>query len=307
MKDENWGTANIPDLSGKVVLVTGASTGIGKENARALAAANASVILAVRSQQKGESAAEEIRRSYPSARLSVGILDLASLESVKTFAEGILSDFERLDVLINNAGVMMCPFAKSADGFEMQFATNHLGHFALTLRLLPLLEKTANSRVVVLSSLAHKQGKPDFGDLNWEKRKYSPGNAYCDSKLANMWFVQGLIENQKDRANSPLVTVAHPGVTKTDLARHSVIGGLINAVVAQTAEQGALPTLRAAFDPDASPGDYFGPGGFLEMRGGPVKVRPHQKAMDKSAARKLWSVSEEMTGVRLGDCRNGAL
>ncbi|MFV8817535.1 oxidoreductase [Haliea sp. E17] len=307
MKTEKWGPEDIPDMAGKVVVVTGASTGIGKENARLLANANASVILAVRNREKGETAAQEIVRGNPSARVAVRILDLASLASVEAFARQLQSECDRVDLLINNAGVMMCPYEKTADGFEMQIGTNHLGHFALTLYLLPLLEKAAGSRIVVLSSLAHKQGNLDFADLNWETRKYSPGSAYCDSKLANFLFAQGLIEKLQGRENAPLVTVAHPGVTKTDLARHSTIGALITGVVAQTAEQGSLPTLRAAFDRNVSPGDYFGPGGLWEMRGAPVKVKPHQKALDIAAARKLWSLSEDLTRVSWGECIDKAM
>ena len=297
MTEADWTASNIPDQNGRVVIITGANTGLGKENAKVLAGLNAEVIIAVRSEEKGNAAASEIREQFPQARLSVRVLDLASLESVKTFAEGIIRDYQRLDLLINNAGVMMCPYSTTADGFEMQFGTNHLGHFALTLRLLPLLRATENSRVVILSSLAHRGGKLDFDDLNWESRKYKTGNAYSDSKLANLLFGYELAEKLKNAGNHPLVTIAHPGFTSTDLMRHSRISRIITKVLSQEAEIGALPTLRAAFDESAVAGDYFGPAGFQEMKGFPVKVQSSKVAQNRESAQKLWSISEEMTGV----------
>ncbi len=306
MSDTSWNINNLPNLTGKVIVITGASTGLGKENARVLAATGAHIILAVRSPEKGERAGADIRQAHPSANLSVMCLDLASLESVRNFASQILASYSRLDVLINNAGVMMCPFSTTPEGIEMQLGTNHIGHFALTLLLLPLLRKTPGSRVVVLSSLAHKRGNLDFDDLNWQKRKYDPGLAYSDSKLANSLFALGLVERLKQMDNCPLVTIAHPGVTQTDLVRHSTLGAVITRLTSQSVEQGALPTLRAAFDDAAAPGDFFGPDGLFEMRGQPVLVKHARKALDKVAAETLWHLSEDLSGIKWEDISGGA-
>lgn len=299
MSNEKWGAHEIPDVHGKVALITGGNTGLGKENARVLANAGMQVILGVRSAEKGETAAAEIRQECPSANVLVKTLDLANLASVRSLVDDILANCDRLDLLINNAGVMMCPYAKTADGFEMQFGTNHLGHFALTLGLLPKLKETPDSRIVIVSSLAHKQGNLNMDDLNWQNRKYNTGHAYGDSKLANMLFARGLAQRLASSGNHPLVTVAHPGVTQTDLARHSKIGALLTKLLSQDVEHGALPSMRAAFDPAASPGDLFGPGGFMEMRGYPKKVQPASKALDDAAVDTLWRMSETMTGVSL--------
>jgi len=292
-----WDASQIPDQTGRVFVITGANTGLGKENARVLAAKNASVIIAARSKEKAQQAADDIREDIPSADLSVRVLDLASLASVSAFAERLMEDYDRLDVLINNAGVMMCPYSKTEDGFEIQFGTNHLGHFALSLRLLPLLRKTPESRIVILSSLAHRGGKLDFDDLNWDSRKYKTGTAYCDSKLANYFFGRELSKKLKNEGNHPLVTIAHPGMTQTDLMRHSRPSALFSKYFAQEVEIGALPALRAAFDDNASPGDYYGPGGLFGLRGHPVKVKPAAVALNESASQHLWRLSEEMTGV----------
>ena len=192
---------------------------------------------------------------------------------------------------------MMCPYAKTADGFEIQMGTNHLGHFALTGRLLPLLKKTEGSRIVVLSSLAHKMGDIDFTDLNWETRKYNTNRAYGDSKLANLYFAYELARKLQDSGNTPVVTAAHPGWTGTDLQRHSGMMGFLNPLFAQGVDIGALPTLRAGFDPAAEPGDYYGPSKFFEMHGSPVKVSSNDKSHDLQASRELWRMSQELTGV----------
>jgi NAD(P)-dependent dehydrogenase (short-subunit alcohol dehydrogenase family) len=297
MSTSTWDAGNIPDQKGRVVIVTGSSSGLGKETTRVLAKKNASVIMAVRNVQKGQGVADAIRQEYTAADVSVRELDLADLTSVKTFAESILKDYARLDILINNAGVMMCPYSKTADGFEMQFGTNHLGHFALTGRLLPLLKKTQGSRIVVLSSMAHKMGNPDFSDLNWEKRKYNTNRAYGDSKLANLYFAYELARKLETEGNNPIVTAAHPGWTATELQRHSGFFGFLNNFLAQGVEVGALPTLRAAIDAEAQPGDYFGPSKFFEMHGPPVKVPSNARSHNREAARGLWKQSEELTGV----------
>jgi NAD(P)-dependent dehydrogenase (short-subunit alcohol dehydrogenase family) len=298
MTGNTWGTIDIPDQTGRTVVVTGATSGIGKEAARVLAGKNASVVIAARNEQKAQSAADEIRRQYPGADVTVRVVDLASLSSIEEFSRSFNRDYDRLDVLINNAGIMMCPYGKTADAFEIQFGTNHLGHFALTGRLLPLLERTSGSRVVMVSSLAHRAGNPDFSDLNWQTRRYKTTQAYADSKLANMYMAFALAEKLEPEGNNPLVTAAHPGWTATELQRHASLYNFLNRFLAQGVDMGALPTLRAAIDPDAAPGDFFGPANRKGMSGPPIKVEPDPCSRDMAAARKLWQLSEEMTGVR---------
>jgi len=192
---------------------------------------------------------------------------------------------------------MMCPHSKTVDGFEIQMATNHWGHFALTGYLLPLLRKTKNSRVVVLSSLGHKMGQLDFSDLNWEKRKYNTNRAYADSKLANLYFAYHLARKFEQDENAPTVTMAHPGWTKTELQRHSGVISLLNNFFSQGIDMGTLPTLRAAIDEKAKSGDYFGPSKFFEMHGCPIKVKSNKLSQDMDAASQLWKQSEDITGV----------
>lgn len=298
MANSTWDAHAIPDQAGKTAIVTGATSGIGMETARVLAAKNANVVLAVRDVAKGERVADEMRRSNRGANLSVRALDLASLKSAKEFADALLQAQSKLDLLIENAGIMFPPYGKTKDGFELQFGTNHLGHFALAAHLLPLLQATAGSRLVVVSSLAHWRGKLDFSDLNWERRKYNPQQAYCDSKLANLLFVDEMVRRTKATGKAIVVTAAHPGWTRTELQRHSKAFRVLNPIFSQGIEMGALPTLRAACDPDAKPGDYFGPSGAFEMRGPPVKVRSSAQSHDPGLAETLWKISEELVGAR---------
>ena len=228
MSKENWNSNNIPDLKGKVVIVTGATSGLGKEATKILAQKNATVIMAVRNIKKAEAVIQEMKRTHPNSKIDIKEMDLNSLESVKHFADKILSSYERLDVLINNAGIMACPFDKTKDGFEIQMGTNHLGHFALTGLLMPLLEKTKNARIVATSSIGHRMGNIDFEDINWEKRKYSPTQAYADSKLANLYFAYHLAEKLKAEHKDIIVTAAHPGWTKTDLQKHTWYMRMLN-------------------------------------------------------------------------------
>jgi NAD(P)-dependent dehydrogenase (short-subunit alcohol dehydrogenase family) len=297
MQNANWSAADIPDQSGRVAIVTGAAAGIGKEAARILAQKGTRVILAVRNMEKGRAAADEMRRSAPDAGITVRELDLANLSSIKAFAERILAEESRLDLLIDNAGVMFTPYAATKDGFELQMGTNHLGHFALTLRLLPLLRATPGSRIVVVSSLAHKTGKPDLGDLDWQKRRYNTHQAYCDSKLANLLFVRELARKLQETGDNIRVTAAHPGWTRTELQRHSGMLQLLNHLLSQAPSMGALPTLRAACDPQAQSGDFFGPSRHFEMHGPPVKVSTDGRARDGELAKRLWAASEALTGV----------
>lgn len=298
MSKQKWNSTHIPSQEGKTILITGATSGLGKEATRVLANKSATVIMAVRNTEKAEGVAKEIRNGCPSASLDIRKLDLSSLESIHAFAEGMLSEYHQLHVLINNAGVMMPPYSKTRDGFEIQMGTNHLGHFALTGLLFPLLRTTKNSRIVATSSLAHRQGDIDFSDMQWEKRKYKTGRAYSDSKLANLYFAYELARKTEGQSDAPLVTASHPGWTKTELDRHSGLAKFIGNIVAQRVEMGTLPALRAAIDEQAQSGDYFGPGKLMEMRGHPILVKSNKMSRNGENARRLWELSEALTGVK---------
>lgn len=298
MAKSKWNTNNIADQSNKVVIITGATSGLGKEASKILAGKNARVIMAVRNTEKGESVAAEFKKALPNAKIDIRKLDLSHLGSVQSFAEGIMASYDRLDILINNAGVMMCPFSKTEDGFEIQMGTNHLGHFALTGLLMPLLKKTKASRIVATSSIAHRQGDINFEDINWGERKYITGKAYGDSKLANLYFAYELSRKLQNDQNAPTVTAAHPGWTSTDLQRHSLMFKILNPIFSQNVANGVLPTLRAATDEQAKPGDYFGPSGFLEMKGSPTLVKSTEMSHNESNAKQLWELSEKMTGIQ---------
>jgi NAD(P)-dependent dehydrogenase (short-subunit alcohol dehydrogenase family) len=295
-----WTTDHMQDQSGRVAVVTGANTGIGYETALALAAKGATVVLACRSEGKGREAVERLRKAGPKGELELALLDLSSLESVRAFSERQTEAHGRLDLLINNAGVMMPPPSKTADGFELQLGTNHLGHFALTGLLLDRLLETEGSRVVTVSSMAHKYGAIDFDDLHWEKREYKPMASYGQSKLANLLFTYELQRRFERDGRATLSTAAHPGWTGTDLQRHSGLFRALNPLFAMKPWQGALPTLRAAIDASVKGGEYYGPGGFMEMRGYPKRVGSTPASRDEAVAKRLWEVSEELTGVRFG-------
>jgi NAD(P)-dependent dehydrogenase (short-subunit alcohol dehydrogenase family) len=278
-------------MTGRTVIVTGANSGIGKAAAKALAAHNARIVLAVRDTDKGHEAAAEMPGTS-----DVRKLDLASLDSVREFAAGWDGE---IDLLINNAGIMIPPYSKTADGFEMQFGTNHLGHFALT----NLLLQHVTGRVVTVSSTGHRMGAIDFDDLNWERRPYKAWRAYGQSKLANLLFTAELQRRLTAVGSTVRATAAHPGYAATNLQFHSgsrrydMFSVVANKVVAQDADGGALPTLYAAVA--EIPGNSFaGPGGFMEQRGAPKLVNRSSAAMDMDVARRLWDVSEQLTGVR---------
>jgi NAD(P)-dependent dehydrogenase (short-subunit alcohol dehydrogenase family) len=298
MSDKNWTAENIPNQKGKVVIVTGSSSGIGYEAARVLAEKQATIIIAVRNLEKGNKAVEKILTQNKDAKVKVLELDLANLESVKNFAENFKKSHSRLDLLINNAGVMIPPYSKTADGFELQFGTNHLGHFALTAQLLDVLLKTKGARIVNVASGAHKVGNLNFDDLTWEKRGYSAWRAYGDSKIANLYFTFELNRKLKENNLDLLVAAAHPGYTDTELQRNMGVFGFLNHIFAQSVSMGALPTLRAAIEESVQGGEYFGPNGFMEMRGYPIQVEPNDLAQDETIAKKLWEVSEALTGVK---------
>lgn len=297
-KERQWDSRLILDQSGKVVIITGASSGLGFETARLLAGKHARVVMAVRNTAKGREAAARIKKEYPKADVDVVQLDLADLASVRKFAKDFRKGYSRLDLLINNAGVMAPPYGKTADGFEMQFGTNHLGHFALTLLLLDMLKKVPGSRVVTVSSGAHAFGMLDFGDLNWEKRRYNAWQAYGDSKLANLYFTRELQRRLDGEDADVLAVAAHPGWAATELQRHQWWVRLLNGLFAQPPGMGALPTLYAATAQDVHGAEYFGPGGKGGLRGYPVRVQSNKRSRDMAVAGRLWDVSEEMTGVR---------
>jgi NAD(P)-dependent dehydrogenase (short-subunit alcohol dehydrogenase family) len=295
--------SEIPDQHGRIVVLTGANSGIGLEAAKTLAQAGAHVIMACRDTAKGETAAADIRAATPNAQLEVSKLDLASLDSVRAFAARY--PHERLDLLINNAGLMVPPYGKTADGFELQLGTNHLGHFALTGLLLERLLATPGARVVNVSSTAHKFGRIDFDDLQSE-RSYRRWRAYGQSKLANLLFTFELERRLRETDSELIALAAHPGYSATNLqfaatpSRVERLGSVVlNRVVAQSAAQGAKPTLYAATA--ALPGGSFvGPDGFQEMRGEPTLVTPTRAARDPETALRLWDVSEQLTDVRFG-------
>jgi NAD(P)-dependent dehydrogenase (short-subunit alcohol dehydrogenase family) len=289
-----YSTSDIPDLGGRTVVITGANSGLGLETAKALAEHGARVTIAVRNAEKGERAAQKIGHDT-----EVSSLDLASLESVRAFA----ADWgeEPIDILINNAGVMYTPELRTQDGFELQIGTNHLGHYALTNLLLP----TITGRVVTLSSNAHKAGRLDLDDLNWEHRPYNWFGAYNQSKLANLLFTSELQRRLAAAGSTVIATAAHPGYASTNLTANSgsLIKGTIMAIgdrtIAQSARAGALPTIYAAVE-DIPGNTYVGPSGLGEWRGRPKIVGRTKAARDDASATALWSLSEELTGVSFG-------
>jgi NAD(P)-dependent dehydrogenase (short-subunit alcohol dehydrogenase family) len=301
----DWTTADIPPLNGKTAVVTGATGGLGYETALALAGAGAQVVLTGRNDVKGRDALQTIRTQVPNARIVYENLDLASLVSVADFAKRFAAAHASLDLLINNAGVMALPQRQTtADGFEMQFGTNYLGHYALTAHLLPSLRRGNQPRVVNLSSLTHRSGSINFGDLQGT-RSYSPRKAYSQSKLAMLMFALEL-QRRSDASGWGLMSnAAHPGYARTDLiANGPGAGGLVELLnrflqpaLSQSAAEGALPTLFAATSPDAKPAGYYGPNGFYELKGPPVPAKIMPQAKDAAVAAQLWDVSALLTGV----------
>ena len=297
MKQQKWDSENISDQKGKVIIVTGSSSGLGYEAARVLANKNATVIVAVRNKEKGDTAVEQIKVKNPNADIQVMLVDLSNLESIHKFADNFKEQFKKLDLLINNAGVMNPPYTKTKDGFELQFGTNHLGHFALTGLLIDLIKITPNSRIVNVASTAHKIGELNFDDLNWETRPYKKMKAYADSKLANLYFTKELQKRLNKENSDVIVASAHPGASSTGVSRHSLFFRILSLFV-QNSKMGALPTLYAAVGPDVQGNDYIGPGGFQEFGGYPKKVEPAACAKKDDIAKTLWDVSEKMTGVK---------
>jgi NAD(P)-dependent dehydrogenase (short-subunit alcohol dehydrogenase family) len=301
MNRSTWTTADIPDQSGRTAVVTGANTGLGLETAAVLAASGATVVLAVRNTDKGGAARATILERHPGADVSVQELDLSALSSVRAAAADLVEGHERIDLLINNAGVMYTPKSTTADGFELQMGTNHLGHFALTGLLLPRLLETAGSRVVSVSSVGHRiRSRIDVERLATTDG-YERVAAYGRSKLANLLFTYELQRRLGASGASTTALAAHPGVSDTELTRNSPRfiqwGGFLVRPFTQGADRGALPTLRAATDPAAEGGRYYGPDGVGEIRGNPVLVESSSRSHDPDLQRRLWDRSVELTGV----------
>lgn len=295
-----WTTSDIPDQTGRTAIVTGANTGLGFQTVAALAAHGAHVVLAVRNLEKGKDAVQKIAAASPGAAVTLQELDLTSLSSVRAAADELRSKHDGIDLLINNAGVMWTPKSITKDGFELQFGTNHLGHFALTGLLLDRLLPTQGSRVVTVSSVGHRiRAAIHFDDLQWE-RSYSRVGAYGQSKLANLLFTYELQRRLAPRGTT-IAAAAHPGGSNTELMRNMPaplrVATAAMAPLFQGADMGALPTLRAATDPDVLGGQYFGPDGFGQMRGYPKVVSSSDQSHDESLQRRLWEVSEKLTGV----------
>lgn len=288
-----WTTKDIPDPTGRTVVVTGANSGLGAETSRALVGAGATVVLACRDVEKGRAVAREL-----GDRAEVRPLDLADLSSVRAFADGLRASHETIDVLVNNAGVMAVPLRRTADGFEMQIGTNHFGHFALTALLLDRI----TDRVVTVSSTMHRIGKIDLDDINWERRRYERWLAYGQSKLANLLFAYELQRRLVATGSMVKSLAVHPGFSSTNLqyrseAWHGKLVELVTPVIGQPAAQGALPSLYAATSPDAEPGGYYGPDSLFEMRGHPKRVQSTGRSRDEDLARRLWELSERLCGV----------
>lgn len=298
MSKHDWGAEQVPDQTGRVAIITGSNSGIGFETARVLAGKGATVIMACRNLDKANPKAEEIRAAHPGCNVEVMRLDLSNLDSVRQFAEEFRAKHSRLDLLVNNAGIMVPPYGKTAQGFETQFGVNHLGHFALTGLLLDLLLSTPGSRVVTVSSIAHYLGKIDFSDLNWE-RGYKAQAAYGQSKLANLLFTYELQRRLAAAGKDTLAVAAHPGWTSTNLQEHAPSVKFMNRFFAQEPLMGALPTLYAATESDVKGGEYYGPSGFLEMNGPPKRVNSNKRSRDEKVAERLWNVSQELTGVHV--------
>ncbi len=298
---QRWSSSDIVDLTGRTAVVTGANTGLGLETAAELAGHGASVVLAVRNMDKGKAAAETITARHRGAQVTLQELDLSALSSVRDAAGALLDEHAHIDLLINNAGVMYTEKATTADGFELQFGTNHLGHFALTGLLLDRIMATADSRVVSVSSVGHKIRSAIDVDTVAGTDRYDRVAAYGRSKLANLLFTYELQRRLVAHGASTEALVAHPGGSDTELVRNAPlfikIGGVLLRPLMQSAAMGALPTLRAATDPTAEGGQYYGPGGIGEVRGHPVLVESSTRSHDRTLQQRLWDASTELTGV----------
>ena len=302
-----WKASDIPDLKGKIALVTGANSGIGYQTSLELARKGAHVVLASRNKDKGYAAMDKIKSVIPGADLQMMKLDLANIESIKHFADAFIEEYEKLDILINNAGIMAIPLAHTTQGFEMQFGTNHLGHFALTALLFDFIENTPGARIVNVSSMMYKNGKINFDDLNWQK-SYSKWGAYGQSKLANILFTRELHRKIKLSGKHTKVMVSHPGYAATNLqtrgpelegSKMSLLAYKFgNKLIAQSAAMGALPSLYAATSELAESGKLYGPSGLGSIRGYPREEIVNPRFTDIAVEERLWKESEILTGIR---------
>jgi len=304
MENSKWTTGDMPDLSGKIIIVTGGNSGLGFESVKAFTMKGAGVVLASRSEDKGEQARLEILKEFPGGKITVMQLDLGDLESVRRFAAEFKNKHRKLDVLLNNAGIMMTPYFKTKDGFEGQLGTNHLGHFALTGLLMDMLLKTPGSRIVNVSSGAHKRGDMNFENLQFEDgRNYSPSRAYGRSKLSNLLFTYELQRRLESAGKDTIAVAAHPGFALTNLMRYLEKNWLVRILfpmfgwMAQDQAKGALPQIRASVGPRVKGGEYYGPDGKREMKGYPVLVQSSEASHNPGDAAELWEVSEKLTGV----------
>jgi NAD(P)-dependent dehydrogenase (short-subunit alcohol dehydrogenase family) len=296
-ENKKWTSEDVPDLNGKIVLITGANSGLGFQATREIADKRATVVMGCRDTAKGGDAVKKIKETNPNAKLVLMQLDLAGLKSIRSFAGEFKKRYKRLDILINNAGVMVPPYGTTEDGFELQIGTNHFGHFALTGLLLDVMLRTPKSRVVSVSSMAHRMGTINFDDIN-SKKKYSKWSAYGQSKLANLFFIYELERRFENAKADAIAVAAHPGYANTNLQRTTGFFSAFNPILAQPAGMGALPVLYAATEEHVRGGEFFGPDGFLEMRGYPKKTSSNKISYDKAMAKKLWELSEEVTGVK---------
>lgn len=299
-----WDYENIEPLNGKIIIVTGGNSGLGFESVRFFAKNGATVVMAARSIEKAEAAKQVILDECGACVIEIKYLDLASLSSVNQFASDISNTYPHIDILLNNAGIMTVPYGLTEDGFEKQFGVNHLGHFALTAQLFDLLLKAEHPRIVNISSQAHRIGTMDFHNLMFEQGVYNEARAYGRSKLANLLFTYELNKRAKEKGLNIKIMAAHPGSSKTNLARHlesrksfKWFKWLFN-VTAQSAFNGALPGIRACLDPDTKSGEYYGPSGVMQLKGHPVVVSSASKANNAEDAATLWSKSEELTKVK---------
>jgi NAD(P)-dependent dehydrogenase (short-subunit alcohol dehydrogenase family) len=299
----NWTINNIPDLNGKTIIVTGANSGLGYEAVKMFARKKAEVILASRSVQRGKEAKNAIIKKVTGANIKVMQLDLGDLKSVHDFAEAFKKEHHKLDILLNNAGIMWCPYAITKDGFESQMGVNHFGHFALTGLLLETLKSTPKSRVVTVSSLGHRRAKFDVNNPMFNENNYESNVAYFNSKLSNLLFTYELQRKFKEYGLDIISVAAHPGGSATNLARHveknfwfRILKPLV-LLLAQSAEKGTLPEVRASVDSKVKGGEYYGPRGFNEMGGYPVLVESTEDSHNLDNAKKLWELSEKLTGI----------
>ncbi len=302
-----WTASDIPDLKGKIAIVTGANSGLGYYTCLELARKGAHVVLAARNKERGKAAVEKILKEIPGADLQFMKLDLANIESVKYFADAFLEEYEKLDILVNNAGLMAIPLQRTEQGFEMQFGTNHLGHFALTALLIDFINKTPGSRIINVSSLMHKYGKINFDDLNSEK-SYKKWRAYSQSKLANILFTLELHKRLRLAAKQTQVMAVHPGYAATNLQYRGpelegsrmrlIYNQLLNKIIAQSAAMGALPSLFAATCEQAVSGKYYGPSGLNSLRGYPREEAINPKYINPDVAKRLWEESERLAGIK---------